>query len=284
MNSNSAVWCFACDADFATREKLARHVAESPVHQENEHQLTLPCMTVDERDDCKCWTPSSPPTGDDSVLDPSEIDVMEGSTAGHYDEIIRRVVTAAVAASDDIASIKENLETDMARSRVPVQTRSAVLITASAISEHYRRLTSATSNGDKPELAEPSSAADEMLELPELFNPGVDFWNLGKLSPVDETRPSAEASSIVLGDGVASMPPVLSPTGSAGIPASQRLLPFGMSNTNDGRGILRPLQPYTDNGLRRQPAFSSRCPPATSRAERRRQRALERGFMRPKRV
>jgi hypothetical protein len=153
----------------------------------------------------KCWTPSSPPTGNDSVLDLSEIDVMEGSTAGHYDEIIRRAVTAAMAASDDIASIKENLETEMARSRVPVQTRSAVLITASAISEHCRRLTSATSNGDKPEMVEPSSVADEMLELPELFNPGDDFWDLGELFPVDETRPSADASSIVLGDGVASM-------------------------------------------------------------------------------
>jgi hypothetical protein len=77
-------------------------------------------------------------------------------------------VTAAIAVSDDIASIKDNLETEMARSRVPVQTRSAVLITASAISEHCRRLTSATSNGDKPEMVEPSSVADEMLELPEL--------------------------------------------------------------------------------------------------------------------
>jgi hypothetical protein len=250
MNSNSAVWCFGCDADFATREELAQHVAESPVHLENERRLTLPCMTVDERDDCRCWTPSSPPTGDGSVLDLSEIGVMEGSTAGHYDEIIRRVVTAAVAASDDIALIKENLETEMARSRVPVQIRSAVLITASAISEHYRRLTSASSKDDKPEMVEPSSAADEMLELPELFNPGDDFLNLGELSQVDETRPSAEASSIVLGDAVVWMPPLLSPTGSAGIPASQRLLPFGMSNTNDGRGILRTLQPYAANELR----------------------------------
>jgi hypothetical protein len=284
MNSNSAVWCFACDADFATREELAQHVAESPVHRENERRLTLPGMTVDERDDCRCWTPSSPPTGDDSVLDLSEIDVTEGSTAGHCDEIIRRVVTAAVAANDDIASIKENLETEMTRSRVPVQIRSAVLITASAISKHYRRLTSASSEDDKPEMVEPSSAAVETLELPELFNPGDDFWNLGELSPTDETRPSAEASSIVLGDEVASMPPVLSPTGSAGVPASQRLPPFGVSNTNDGRGILRALQPYAANGLRRQPAFSSWCLPTTSRAERRRQRALERGFLRQKRV
>jgi hypothetical protein len=140
MNSNSAVWCFACDADFATREELAQHVAESPVHRENERRLTLPGMTVDGRDDCWCWTPSSPPTGNGSVLNLSEIDVMEGSTAGHCDEIIRRMVTAAVAANDHIASIEENLETEMTHSRVPVQIRSAVLITASAISVHYRCL------------------------------------------------------------------------------------------------------------------------------------------------
>jgi hypothetical protein len=180
MNSTSAVWCFACDASFATQEELARHVAESPVHRENERRLTLPCTTVDERGDCKCWTPSSPFTGNNFVLDLSKIDVMEGSTAGHNDEIIRRPVTAAMAASDDIASIKENLEAEMMRFRVPVRTRSAVLITASAVSERCRCLTSATSNDDKPEMVEPSSAADEVFFLPELFNPGDDFWNLGR--------------------------------------------------------------------------------------------------------
>jgi hypothetical protein len=178
MNSASVVWCFACGASFATREELAQHVAESPVHRENERRLTLPYTALDGDGDCKCWTPSSPSAGNGSVLDLRDFNVMEGSPAGQDNEVIRRAVTAAMTASDDIESIKENLEAEMVRFRVPVRSRSAVMIAASAVAERCRCLTSSTSSDDKQETVEPSSAADEMLVLPDLFNPGDDFWNL----------------------------------------------------------------------------------------------------------
>jgi hypothetical protein len=78
--------------------------------------------------------------------------------------------------------------------------------------------------------------------LPELFNPGDDFWNLDELFLVDETRPSADASSIVLEDGVASTAPVLPPTGGESIPASQRLPPTPST---------RPLEDELSNSPRR---------------------------------
>jgi hypothetical protein len=139
----------------------------------------LPYTTEDKDSECQCWTPSSPSTGNDSVQNLPEIDVIEGSPAGQDDEVIHRAVTAAMAASDDIASIKENMEAELVCLRVPVRTRSAVLIATSALSKCCRRLTSAISNDDKWETVEPSLAADEVLVLPE-------FFNLDELFPVDE--------------------------------------------------------------------------------------------------
>jgi hypothetical protein len=123
MNLASAVWCFACDASFATREQSAQHVAESPVHRDNECRLTLPYTTADGDGDCKGWTPSSPSTGNDSVPPLPEIGALPGSGSNQV----------------------------------------GCLIAASAVSERCRRLTSATSNDDKQETVEPSSALTRCL-------------------------------------------------------------------------------------------------------------------------
>jgi hypothetical protein len=107
--------------------------------------------------------------------------------------------------------------------------------------------------------------------------PSITFE--GANGPSTQSEPSTEGPS---GWTIQHLPPPLSTQRSEYQTAG--LATFGMSNANDVRGVLRPLQPNADDGHRRQPMFYPWCPPATSHAERRRQRALERGFLRPKRV
>jgi hypothetical protein len=287
MVTSGSVWCFVCDEEFTNGEDLAHHVAESRAHQDNEKMLTLPHLALLDDEETRERSPSS------QKPDNLAASVDEGT--------IRRAVTAALTACGGGATrrIEDGMRIEMERVGVPPHLRSALVAAASVVFHYFRDSplslssaepspsTSGSPGHDVAHLSSPASAVGrdtrgQLLTaagagtLLELFDPGDDLWDIDDHLPVilqsdqpteglTDPRSPIVAWQTVSRPNVPTSPPIPPPV-FRGIPAMsvETLLSGRTFALFDQRRVVNAAA-----GL--------------SRTERRRRRAIDRGYMKPKR-